>query len=195
MRPVSTSEKYLNCWISGRINQIYTKDMASVGGAIYYRMPLNYVSAFTGRRLQVKYSLLITQLSQSSKAFWYWDELAKNMGGQAELFSSQPALTPSNICNIENKEEVVIGYFSIAGASRKRIMVSQVPGLDVYRDPYYCAPLGPPPINLWRYPRDKLPLYLAVADIMGVRENGVVEDDCVDCRQLKGSTDQKPDYW
>jgi len=187
-------DKILHCWITRHVPGIYTKDMELVGGAIYYKMPLSYVSGSETRRLYEKYSLLVTQLSLSEQAFWYWSELSKNTQSGSELFSSQPALTASNICNVDDGSEIVIGYFSMAGASQKRIFVVDPPEVDIFFDPYICAP-GVFPKFLWNYPQDKLPLYVARANIRGVAENGKVKDECVFCNLYKGSSDQKPDFW
>jgi hypothetical protein len=189
-----SGDKTLHCWLTNPVPDIYTKDMATVGGSIYYRMPLNYVSGRKSRRLYEKYSLKVRQISLGENAFWYWSELAKNTQSGGELFSSQPALTPSNIYKLNDPEAQIIGYFSVAGATEKRILVSSLPEVDIYRDPYICAP-GVMPMFLWRYPQDKLPFFVASVDLFGEFMSGEVRDECVDCRLYKRSTDQKPDYW
>jgi len=188
-----TSDKWLTCWITLDIPDIFTLDLGNVEGSVYQKMPLNFVSN-QNKRLQHRYSLLVRQLTLTEKAFWYWNELGKNVQSKGGLFDTQPALTPSNICNIEEENELIIGYFSISGAVEKRIFVDNVPDLDLYSDPYYCAP-AITPLFLYRYPQDKLPLYLASANILGVQVSGVVKDYCVDCRQKKGSTHIKPEFW
>ncbi len=193
MRDLPDSGKNLTCWVTGRIPQIYTLDLLQVEGTVYREWPLHFVTGTT-QRLHHRYSVLVRQYSLSEKAFRYWNELAKNLQSKGGLFDTQPALTPSNICNVEDEEEQVIGYFSISGAAEKRIFVQEVPGLELYLDPYYCAP-GVYPMFLWRYPREKLPLYLATASIFGVTESGEVKDECVDCTQMKGATAVKPDFW
>jgi len=189
-----TSElKWLTCWLYREIHEIFTRDLKNVNGTSYIRLPLNFVSGKTWK-LQHRYSLLVRQYSHSEDAYWYWSELAKNVQSGATLFDAQPALTPSNICNLEDCEELVIGFFSISGAIEKRVFVGIVPGLDIYSDPYFCRP-GVFPMFLWRYPLDKLPLYVAQANVMGVYENGEVKDECVDCRLYIGSTSEKPEFW
>ena len=189
-----TSElKWLTCWLYRDIHEIFTRDLKNVNGTSYSRLPLNFVSGTTWK-LHHRYSLLVRQYSHSEDAYWYWNELAKNVQSGGTLFDAQPALTPSNICNLEECEELVIGYFSISGAVEKRVFVGIVPGLEVYRDPYFCRP-GVFPRFLWRYPLDKLPFYVAQANVMGVYENGEVKDECVDCRLYKNSTSEKPEFW
>jgi hypothetical protein len=192
--PLGATDKILDCWITADIPVIYTLDIGNISGETYRMLPLNFVSGQT-KRLHHGYSLLVRQFSLSEKAFWYWNELAKNVQSGGRLFDKQPALTPSNICSLDEPGEQVIGYFSISGVSEKRIFVEDVPGLDLFWDPFYCAPLSPPPMFLWNYPSENLPLYVASGTILGRYEVGEVRDECIDCRLYKGSTNVKPDFW
>jgi len=192
-RDVPDSAKILTCWITNLIPIIYTMDLESVEGTTYTRMPINFVSV-NSRRFYHRYSLLVRQFALSEKAFWYWNELKKNAQSKGGLFDTQPSLTPSNICNIEDENEKVIGYFSVSGCFEKRIFIDQVPGLEVNMNPDICAP-GIFPMFLHRYPQDQLPLYIATATINGTTESGEVEHECVDCREYKNSSNIKPDFW
>ena len=187
------SMKWLTCWLTRNIYEIHTLDLGNSSGGTYEKQALNYVSGSTWKLLH-RYSLLVRQYSHSKEAFWYWSELAKNVQSKGGLFDSQPAITPSNICNVQDEEELVIGYFSISGVSEKRIFVGFVPGLDLYRDPSYCAPMTMP-LFLWSYPEDKLPFYAASATINGLNTMGEVRARCVDCRLYKNSTSEKPEFW
>ena len=186
-------DKWLTCWITRNISEIFTRDLGNAAGDSYKKLPLNFVSGSDWKLLE-GYSLLVRQYAHSEGAFWYWSELAKNVQSKGGLFDVQPALTPSNICNIEDEEELVIGYFSISGVSERRIFLRDVSGLDVYRDSYYCAP-GIMPGFLHRYPQDKLPLYVASSSITGIPLSGEVRDECIDCRLYKNSSSEKPEFW
>ncbi len=190
---ITAEQKELICWIYRDIPEIYTMDLKNVAGSSYLKMPLTFVSGYTWK-LHYRYSLLLRQYSLGKNAFWYWNELAKNVQSQGGLFDTQPALTPSNICNVEDEDEIVLGYFSISGISERRIFVGTVPGLEVYRDPYFCTP-GVFPMFLHRFPQDKLPVYVARATVMGVNENGKVKEECVFCTQYKDSSFEKPEFW
>lgn len=193
VRDVRASEKNLTCWVTNNIDGIFTLDLLHVEGPVYRRWPLHFVSGRT-QRLHHRYSLLVRQLSLSQEAFWYWNELGKNIQSMGGLFDTQPALTPGNICNVADETERVIGYFSMAGASEKRIFVQSVPGLELNPDPYYCAPTWDPILTRY-FPKEKLPLYMANATILGIGESGVVEDWCVDCTLKKNSIAVRPDFW
>jgi hypothetical protein len=193
LKELSADESWRTCWITNEIEDIYTQDLGNVEGETYRKRPLNYVNTST-RRLQIKYSLLVRQLSMSKSSFTYWDELAKNMQSNGDLFESQPALTPGNICNVHDEQELVIGYFSMSGVSEARVFVSDIPGLKVAKDPAYCAP-GVYPDYLQMFRVEYLPVYLAEEYVDGVRNYGEVHKYCVDCREYKGSSHVKPDFW
>ena len=190
---ITSEQKRLKCWINNDITEIYTLDLKNFAAESYRKYPLTFVSGSTWK-LHRTYSLLLIQYSLSKNAFWYWSELAKNVQSKGGLFDTQPALTPSNVCNVGDENESVLGYFSISGISEKRIFVGTVQGLEIFRNPNFCRP-GLFPMFLHRYPLDKLPLYVARALVMGVNENGKVKYECVDCSLYKNSLLEKPEYW
>jgi len=192
-RELPDSSSWRTCWITLVLPEIYTLDLGNVDGEVYRRLPLNFVSNET-RRLNIRYSLLVEQLAMSQTAFFYWDELRKNIQSQGNLFDTQPALTPGNICNVNNPDEVVIGYFSISGQTETRIFVENVPDLEVRMDPNYCAP-GAPPKFLYFMPDEYLPVYTVAGFNNGDWTFGEVHKYCVDCRAYKGSSHIKPDFW
>jgi len=181
------------CWISRELPEIYTLDVGNVDGEIYRRFPLNFVSNET-RRLHIRYCLQVEQLALSQAAFFYWDELRKNIQSQGNLFDTQAALTHGNICNVNDQKEAVIGYFSISSLHEKRVFVDDVPDLDFQIDPYYCAPGDFPPF-LSRINDKYLPYYMVSARVEGIWRTGEVHKYCVDCRDYKGSSHIKPEFW
>ena len=134
------------------------------------------------------------QYSLGAGAFWYWDELGKNIQSKGTLFDSQPSLTPSNICNVEDEEEPVIGYFSISGISERRIMVEEVPGLTLREDPFFCEP-GALPFSFGRLSPAFLPYFMASKTVNGSVVMGWIPRECIDCREYKGSSNVQPEYW
>ncbi|MGW8314165.1 MAG: DUF4249 domain-containing protein [Bacteroidales bacterium] len=181
------------CWITQEIPEVHTRDLGGISGTRYRALPLNYVSTET-QRLHHRYSLLVRQYSLDANAFWYWDELGKNTQSKGTLFDTQPSLTPSNICNVEDEEELVIGYFSISGITERRIVVGEVPGLTIREDPFFCEP-GALPISFGRLSPDFLPYFMATKTVNGREEYGGVPRECIDCREYKGSTNVPPEYW
>jgi hypothetical protein len=187
------SSSWRTCWITLDVPEIFTLDLRHVEGETYKKMPLNYVNTET-RRLNIRYSILVEQMALSQSAFHYWQEQAKNSQSGGSLFDSQPSLSPGNICNMDDENELVIGFFSVSGVTERRVFIEDVPGLKTQKDLNYCMP-GEYPKFLSRFHVEYLPVYLAIAWVDGSRSYGEVHKYCVDCRDYKGSSHIKPDYW
>jgi hypothetical protein len=193
MKPLPDTSSWRTCWITQENPEIFTMDLLHVEGDRYRQKPLSYVSSETWR-LRYRYSLLVRQLSLSKTAFWYWTELGKNLQSKGSLFDTQPSLTPSNICNLNDEEELVIGYFSISGAVEKRIFVDRLPDMKFHVSSTYCAPQAYPQF-LYFFPDEYLPVYLTTGYVDGITKTGEVNKECVDCRAYKGSSHKPPDFW
>ena len=187
------SSSWRTCWITLEVPEIFTLDLEHVDGETYRKMPLNYVNTET-RRLNIRYSILVEQMALSQSAFQYWNELAKNSQSGGALFDSQPAISPGNICNVDDENELVLGFFSVSGVTERRIFVEDVSGLKTQTDPSYCAP-GEYPDFLYYFRPAYLPVYLALVEMDGSLTFGEVHKYCVDCREYKGSSNLKPDFW
>jgi hypothetical protein len=194
LRPLPDSMSDRQCWITEMVNSILTLDAGNLAPGLYTRMPLQFVSNET-QRLKYRYSLFVRQYSMDESAFRYWDELKKNVQENSGVYSRQPTLTPSNICNCSDPMEKVLGYFSISGVSELRIFVEEVPGLEV-PDRLFCFPTFEPPRLRWLLPQD-LPIFLSEAKnpIDGVTYFGETPQYCLDCRLRRGSSGEPPDYW
>ncbi len=193
MKELPDSSSWRTCWITLNIPEIFTLDLRDVEGETFKKMPLNYVTTET-RRLNIRYSILVEQMALSQSAFQYWNEQAKNSQSGGSLFDSQPALSPGNICNVDDENELVIGFFSVSGAREKRVFIADVPGLKLQKNPSYCA-VGEFPKFLNRFRLDYLPVYLAFEVVDGYKRSGEVHKYCVDCREYKGSSNMKPEFW
>lgn len=193
LKELPKSNSWTKCWITLDIPKIFTLDLGHVDGATYKKMPLNYVSNET-RRLNIRYSILVEQMALSQSAFIYWNEQAKNSQSGGALFDSQPALSPGNICNVDDASELVIGFFSVSGLTEKRVCIENVPGLKMQNNPTYCMP-GEYPKYLNYFRPEYLPVYIGLAWVDGSRSYGEVHKYCVDCREYKGSSNVIPDFW
>jgi hypothetical protein len=110
------------------------------------------------------------------------------------MFDRQPSLTPSNICNLEDPDELVLGYFSISGVSEKRIFLQDVEGLHLPDLPF-CVPAYEPFRLRFLLPAD-LPVFMAERETeeWGTTRNEIPRK-CVDCRLYPYSSAKPPDFW
>ena len=139
-----------------------------------------------------KYSLLVKQYSLGPEGYQYWNEVGSTRQGQGMMFDKQPALLKSNIRNIEDESEKVLGYFTMSGVQEIRGFAEEIPGLDDTPNPYYCLSVvrGPGSSRPTSYPA-----YFGRATYDGTTVYAEVNHHCVDCREYRGSSALKPDYW
>jgi hypothetical protein len=191
--PLPDTSNYRVCYISHRLNDIYSMTTGDLDQGSYIKKPFGFVpNDKIEQKLLYKYSLLVRQLSVGPGAFHYWNELKKTSQEQGFLFDRQPALLQSNICNIHDREEKVLGFFSMSGVAERRGIAENIPGLDDTPYRYYCLPVDRGPGG---GSATTVPAYFARAFYDGNTVFGQVNKHCVDCRAYRGSTHIRPDYW
>jgi hypothetical protein len=164
---------YLVCYITNRLFDIHSMSTRYLDKGAYIKKPFGFVpNDKMEQKLLYKYSVQVRQHSLGPEAFHYWDELRKTTQEQGFLFDRQPALLKSNICNVNDAEEQVLGFFSMSGVKERRGIAENIPGLDHTPYKYFCLPVEVSP-GSWRGPAAH----------------------CIDCRLYKGSTEIKPDYF
>lgn len=131
--------------------------------------PINYVSKRT-YRLQMRYSLLVTQYSLTESAYTFWDNIVTQEEGGNSIFAPPPSPIPGNMYNVNDNSESVLGIFQVSAATQKRVFLRNA---EVPR-----RPGGPP---------------------RGFSECAVIDEDtpayCYDCRLIPGTTTERPSYW
>ncbi len=193
LKPVPDSLTDKQCWFTGHVNAIFTLDAGKLTTPLFNYMPLHHISNET-QRLSHGYSLLVSQFSMDEPAFRYWDELKKNTQENSGLYSRQPSITPSNICNCDDPEEIILGFFSISGLSEKRLFVKEVEGLEKYSS-LYCVPALELPRFRFLIASD-LPVFASrVLAPEYLARFGVTTHGCVDCRVKNGFVGEPPDFW
>jgi hypothetical protein len=63
---------------------------------------------------------LVKQYSISEKEYQFWNSLKKVNESSGDIFGSQPFSVFSNITNVHDKNEKVLGYFEVSAVSQKR---------------------------------------------------------------------------
>lgn len=181
----SNPDTLYTCWRTNEIPIINTFSASSSDPI--YEFPLTFVSKDT-KKLSVGYSLQLRQYNINEETYNYWNALEDMNNQSGNLYSQQPYQLIGNLKNINNPDEIVLGYFIVAGVESKRIFAE--PRLQTNSYSTNCVVddllLG----NLLRF---------GGAGIYYVTENesgtlGVVSTGCVDCT-LKGGVTTKPDFW
>jgi len=143
--------------------------------------------------LSIRYSLLTSQYSISKNAYTFWTNVKEQNENLGDLYSKQPFQIRGNIYNVNNSSEPVLGYFTVAGISQKRIFVNK-PGPPVVMRYGECKLVEQDYMNfavLFLTSPAEWPEF-ATYDENGA--NAYPPQVCLDCRE-KGGTIEKPDFW
>jgi hypothetical protein len=207
---VSDIKEY--CWKSSKSNEILIYSNYSGQAGTVKKEPINFIASDQSDRLLIEYSILVKQYSVSLNEYEFWDNLNQVNESGGDIFASQPFSVVSNIHNINNPGEQVLGYFQVSAVKQKRIFIpfSEIAGLNL---PYYNYPcqrieakpsdyqmaLGP--LITWDF---VYALFCVTSDYYFVEPeyvNGTnqlaemvfAKPECANC-ELSG-TSTKPDFW
>ena len=187
--PYPNPDSLRTCWLTKQVSNIFTFSTKNLDNPVITRFPLNYVST-ESKELSVKYSLMVKQLSISEEAFVFWDALRQLNIEQGNLYSQQPIQIRGNVKNINNSDETVLGFFTVAGVTEKRIFMTR------QELPYYydiCDPDFEGVAWLF-YEMDPAGWPIYVTDIPPYGKALAFNESCFDCR-LEGGTLTRPDFW
>ena len=184
------------CWRTEYSSEILIHTTTGLTEDRVVKFPVRYVSE-RGNHLVQKYSILVRQYVLTAETYEYWRSLKEITDDPGTLFDPVPTELISNVRNIDDPGEQVLGFFSADGFSRKRIFARRQDFTDLavntgYRD---CM-------------RDTLDTHFDMS--VYVNMNGVYVENlvgitgatigyigttkrCADCRTA--GTMEKPDFW
>ena len=210
IRPLDEVKEY--CWRHIKSSLILNGSGVKDQNNKIIKAPLVFIASSESDRLTLQYSILVKQYSLSEEAFKFWNNLKQVNETGGTIYDKQPFPVVSNIYNLNNPDEKVLGYFQVSAVKqqRKYITVSELDNLAIPKFRYNCYrfvvcpddyPSSFVPPMTW----DKLysmfmdtheftfvePIYNGPSKIL--EKLVFVQNDCADC-ELTGST-QKPDWW
>lgn len=184
------------CWISDTTHVINFKSTAAFNESRIVGQPITFISNITDR-LETKYSISVNQYSLNEDEYIYWEKLQNITGQVGGLYDVIPSSVPSNIFNIDNPEEKVLGYFSVSARSSGRTYIKDnfAGIIDRYADcitGYFYGDGEIPGLNtsVWVLSDDP-PGFFGFGSPR--RRTLTDKQGCADCR-VRG-TDVKPEFW
>jgi hypothetical protein len=108
---------------------------------------IQFIPPLISDRLTHEYSIEVKQYSVSKKEFDFWNNLKKVNESGGDIFDSQPYPVISNIQNVKDAGEMVLGYFEVSAVEKKRIFIT-ARELDPLLLPHYtydCAEIARSP--------------------------------------------------
>jgi hypothetical protein len=145
-------------------------------------------------KIGIRYSILVNQYSLTKEAYDFWSILQKNTQQVGSLFDPQPSQLKSNIHNIKDPSEPVLGYVSVTSVEQQRLFISHfdltnwstyIPSVpDCQKDSLFIQ------FPIYTYPNPYfVPYYFVTGGPLYV-----IPAPCVDCT-LHGGTNKKPSFW
>ena len=110
----------------------------------------------------------VRQVSTDREAFEYWRRIKELVNNTGSVFDTPPAPVNGNIYNVDDSEEVVLGYFEVAKVNLTRIYTTRA---DVpFFNPEVCTYAPNRPLD--DYPKT-----------------------CLRCSEFKNSSNDTPPWW
>ncbi len=173
-----------HCWKTVVVPGLYSSSTVNLTSNEKKKIPLHFISPSTGR-VSIKYSLMVEQYSLTPQAYDYWHQSKIESEETGGLYTQQPGQVESNLHNIMDEKEQVLGYFWAAAKTKKRIFVP--PQSDLNYVNTECEM-----IVLDKYAITRFPVYVFTDDYGN--EYSTVNQTCMNCL-LKGGVSQMPDFW
>jgi hypothetical protein len=120
--PVTNIKQF--CWKSRKSNEILIHAANSGQNDHIGKQPIFFISTDKSDRLMIEYSILVNQYSISKKEYDFWDNLKRIDESGGDIFASQPFSVLSNMHNINDPKERVLGYFQVSALKQKRIFIT-----------------------------------------------------------------------
>lgn len=155
----------LRCYITNLIdlNKIRIFDSNELNGNELFDQTL--VETKYDYRFFNNFAFIFSQYSITKEEYDYWNNIDQLLNVDGSLFDSPPGTIIGNIYNVNDPNDIAVGYFSVASVSRYIYFINR---------------------NVTTAPVD------SYCTTFSFRPNGF---GCDDCTVLINSTRDKPDFW
>jgi hypothetical protein len=155
------------CYIRTRpdLNNIRIFDTSTLPDGNLFDEP--FLDVLLDYKFSRKYCVHVLQYSISEEEFRYWQTLKDIVDVDGSLFDPPPGTVRGNLQNINSPDEIVLGYFSVAGVSYQRYFITPASLGLAFIEPRCGSfnPFQPTP------------------------------SECLNCTVIGGSSAVKPWYW
>ena len=184
------------CWDSEERSDILTATTTTLSEDRLVNYTL-YSLSNTEQKISYIYFVELTQTRLSEEGYRYWEKMRSNSTDVGGLFSPEPSELRGNLVNVDDPEELVLGYVGVATASRARMFIESYKlNFGYWRGPLYGD---------FAIPWQLYESYYWSGYRVGYRED--LNDDgsggtyywfpgeCVDCTRIGGGTKERPSWW
>lgn len=156
------------CYMAGKINddEIFIYSAEAITGTYLSDKLVAYKTISDRVEFIERHYFNVHQYILTKEAYDYWEKVVQIAHPSGDIFDLPPAPLSGNVYNINDKDEIVLGYFEVAAKSIVRIPLfrSDISPFAVPTKNYIC----------WR------------TDYANV---------CCNCTAIESSTTERPDYW
>lgn len=196
--PLITNEFTFKCWNTDRSRQINISSSERYQNDYIYQKELFKIGSLS-EKLGERYSILVTQRAIDQKAFIFWEAIRKNSNDIGGIFSPLPSIISSNVHNIDDPDEPVIGYVTAGKSSQKRQYIDRRevdPWRIVIEDYNNCFidTVIPRDYNAFFVESNFVPLSPYCLEGGGCIGYFTTTDYCADC-SMRGGVLEKPEFW
>ena len=178
------------CWDSAQRSDIM---ICSTEGLSEDRLVNLGIYAFSNADIKVShiYCVQLSQVSLTEEAYRYWSTLKDNTTNVGGLFSPEPAEMRGNLVNIDDPDELVLGYISVTTRTHDRMFIDNyVTRFSRWRGPSYGFEYLFPEEYREYYGWQYRPAWYTESEKKWVW----LPKECVDCRAFGGTKD-RPSWW
>ncbi len=186
----NTPDTFHICYHDSEVEEVFYSNTSNILTNSKKRVPLQFIP--NGPKLSFRYSCLLSRYTLSEEAYNYWLNKEAELKESGDLFYTQPGQNLSNIRNIKDEKEVVLGYFWVAEMKQKRVFFD---GPYVGRTgfchtiPFDIEDFYVPTGRFGQFIRNDstyFPVYIT--------NDRTSPPTCFDCR-YSGGTLERPDFW
>lgn len=186
--PRTDSDQVHTCWNSDTSRNIILGTTENTSQDIIHHQPLIFIER--GHiKLNVLYSIIVTQYALDSNAYNFWQRVKKNTENLGSVFAAQPIQVRGNIHSLTDTSEKVIGFIGAGTTSQKRFFISNTDLPPGWNPEYICQPFRIPANDIAAWTQGNY--YLGFKNLDGSFTGYYYT--CANC-SLVGST-QKPPFW
>lgn len=117
------SEMIDKCYKVQSSSQILTTSTEGLTKDVVNDFEVTFIPAGS-ERLGYRYSVLVRQRAISKETYEYLEKLKKTSQDLGGLYAPQPSKVTGNLTNINDPEEVVLGYFDAGYSTEKRLSIA-----------------------------------------------------------------------
>ena len=193
--PRPLADQVFRCWIGGNSSTILVGSSTKLASDVIYEQPIKLIPA-DDIQTSVLYSILVRQYALTADGYNFLTLMAKNSESLGTIFDAQPTQLASNIHNVTDPTETVIGFVSAGSVQQQRIFIYRYQIINHYN--YAC------PIEDTIIPPDRKDinnsfgggLFTPLFYTSGLHGTGWQSNytECVNCT-IYGGVNVAPPYW